>query len=306
MFFECIDSKPAARGHRALVDKLDDQMGYGKGLYDPMRASADRAGVECMTSTRVQRLIVDRAGRVVGVSAIQISVGTKEARRHAALVRRATAMVLRLPPSMPGAGLLGKMAARLFAKARAIEQSIGVTRLVRPRRGVCLSAGGFIFNRAMVAHYAPKYLKGMPLGTPGDDGSGIRLGQSAGGAVSRLHHASAWRFINPPMAWAQAMVVNRQSQRYVNEMLCGALIGMPMVEDHEGVCWIVMDHEQFRKAKTQSRSKAILPFQGYPALAAMMLGSKKGGTLKALAIKCGIDGFVDPPKFVARPCRKKF
>lgn len=38
----------------------------------------------------------------------------------------------------------------------------------------------------------------------------------------------------------------------------------------------------------------------------MMLGLKKGGTLKALAIKCGIDGFVDPPKFVARPCRKKF
>ncbi len=282
-------AKPAARGHRALVDKLDDPMGYGKGLYDPMRASADRAGVECLTATRVQRLVIDRSGRVVGVQAIQIPIDTKEGKRYASLMRSATSMVLRLPPSMPGAGLLGRIAARQFAKARAIEQSIGVTRLIQARRGVCLSAGGFIFNRAMVAHYAPKYLKGMPLGTPGDDGSGIRLGQSAGGAVARLHHASAWRFINPPMAWAQAMVVNRQGQRYVNEMLYGASIGMPMVEDHDGVCWIVMDDDQFRKAKTQSRSKAILPFQGYPALAAMLMGSKKASTLAGLARKCGID-----------------
>ena len=282
-------ARPAARGHRALVDKLDAPMGYGKGLYDPLRASADRAGVECLTSAKVRQLVVDRSGRVVGACAIQIPAHTKEGQRHAALMRRATALVLRLPPSMPFAGLLARHAARLFAKAKDLEQSIGIKRLVRARRGVCLSAGGFIFNRAMVAHYAPKYLKGMPLGTPGDDGSGIRLGQSAGGFVSRLHHASAWRFINPPMAWAQGMVVNSKGQRYVNEMLYGASIGMPMVEDHQGVCWIVLDDEQFRKAKAQCRSKAILPFQGYPALAAMLLGSKKAASVNALARKCGID-----------------
>lgn len=282
-------AKPAARGHRALVDKLDAPMGYGKGLYDPLRASADRAGVQSLTSTKVRQLVVDRSGRVVGVRATQIPTETKDGKRHAALVRRATGMVLRLPPSMPGAGLIGRMAARLFAKAQLIEQDIAVTRMIRARRGVCLSAGGFIFNRAMVAHYAPKYLKGMPLGTPGDDGSGIRLGQSVGGAVSRLHHASAWRFINPPIAWAQGMVVDRKGQRYCNEMLYGASIGMPMVEDHDGVCWIVLDDDQFRKARAQARSKAILPFQSYPALAAMLLGSKKAATLAGLARKCGID-----------------
>ena len=282
-------AKPAARGHRALVDKLDAPMGYGKGLYDPLRASADRAGVECLSSTKVRQLVMDRSGRVVGVSAIQIPADTKEGQRHAALIRQASAIVLRLPPAMPFAGLLARRAARLFAKAKELEQRIGIKRLVLARRGVCLSAGGFIFNRDMVAHYAPKYLKGMPLGTPGDDGSGIRLGQSVGGAVSRLHHASAWRFINPPIAWAQGMVVNRKGQRYVNEMLYGASIGMPMVEQNDGVGWIVLDDEQFRKAKAQARSKAILPFQGYPALAAMLLGSKKAATLTALAGKCGID-----------------
>ena len=30
---------------------------------------------------------------------------------------------------------------------------------------ITLSAGGFIFNRKMIRHYAPKYATGMPLGT---------------------------------------------------------------------------------------------------------------------------------------------
>lgn len=282
-------AKPAARGHRALVDKLNAPMGYGKGLYDPLRASADRLGVQCLTSTTVRQLVMDRSGQVVGVCAIQIPADTKEGQRHATLTRKATALVLRLSPTMPFAGFLANHAAKLFAKAKEIEQRTGIKLMIRARRGVCLSAGGFIFNPAMVAHYAPKYRNGLPLGTPGDDGSGIRLGQSAGGAVSRLHHVSAWRFINPPIAWAQGMVVDRKGQRYVNEMLYGASIGMQMVEEHEGVCWIVLDDEQYRKAKVQARSKVILPFQGYPALAAMWLGSKKGATLTTLARKCGID-----------------
>ena len=53
-------------------------------------------------------------------------------------------------------------------------------RLVRARAGVVLSTGGFIFNREMVARHAPKYLRNFRLGTSGCDGSGIRLGQSAG------------------------------------------------------------------------------------------------------------------------------
>lgn len=282
-------AKPAARGHRALVDKLDAPMGYGKGLYDPLRQSADRAGVKCLPRTRVRQLVMNHSGRVVGVVAVQMSADTIEGKRYDALMRRATAMILRLPPSMPGAPIISRLASHLFGKAGALERQAGVTRMIRARRGVCLAAGGFIFNRNMVAHYAPKYLKGMPLGTPGDDGSGIRLGQSAGGDVARLNHVSAWRFINPPMAWAQGMIVNRQGQRYVNEMLYGASIGMPMVEDHEGVCWIILDDEGYRQAKLQSKSRSILAFQRYPALAAMLLGSKKAGSIKSLARKCGID-----------------
>ena len=71
-----------------------------------------------------------------------------------------------------------------------------------------LSTGGFIFNREMVARYAPKYLRNFRLGTSGCDGSGIRLGESAGGEAARLERVSAWRFINPPLAWARGMIVD--------------------------------------------------------------------------------------------------
>lgn len=282
-------AKPAARGHRAIVDTLDATMGYGKGIYDPLRAAADRAGVEFMGSSKVRRLVIDQTGRVLGICLTEVPTGTRQASRYSRLVASATALLLRLPPAIPGAGLISRIAEKKFAQARAIEQRIGITRFIRARRAVCLSAGGFVFNRAMVRHYAPKYTMGMPLGTPGDDGSGIRLGQSVGGQVERMHHLSAWRFINPPIAWAQGMIVGRHGRRYVNEMLYGASIGLPMVEENDGIGWIILDDEQRRKAMAQAQDKATLPFQKYPAMIAMWLGSKKANTLDALARKCGIN-----------------
>jgi 3-oxo-5alpha-steroid 4-dehydrogenase len=282
-------AKPAARGHRALVDHLDVPLGYGKGIYDPLRAAADRAGVTFYHSSTVRQLVIDQSGRVVGIRVTQIPREGNGVARYAKLMARASSIVMSVPPGMPGAGLFRAFAERKFAKARTIEQRIGLTRFIRARRGVCLSAGGFIFNRDMVRRYAPKYLMGMPLGTPGDDGSGIRLGQSAGGAVERLGHVSAWRFINPPIAWAEGMLVNRKGERFVNEMLYGASIGMAMVEEHDGASWIIIDDDQRRKAMAQANDEKTLPFQKYPAVAAMLFGSRKSKSLETLARKCGFE-----------------
>ena len=46
-----------------------------------------------------------------------------------------------------------------------------------------IATGGFFYNDAMVHEHAPKYAGFMPLGNIADDGSGIRLGQAAGGAL---------------------------------------------------------------------------------------------------------------------------
>ncbi|MGW8321879.1 MAG: hypothetical protein ACWGSD_10045, partial [Thermodesulfobacteriota bacterium] len=92
----------------------------------------------------------------------------------------------------------------------------------------------FILNRRMAKHYAPKYRGGLPLGTAGDDGSGIRLGESVGGVADRMDRVSAWRFINPPMAWAKGIVVNGRGERYCDETVYGSLLGERMCEKQEG------------------------------------------------------------------------
>ena len=51
-------------------------------------------------------------------------------------------------------------------------------------RGVVMAAGGFAANRPMLRSHAPNARGGLPLATPGDDGSGIRLGTEAGGATA--------------------------------------------------------------------------------------------------------------------------
>jgi 3-oxo-5alpha-steroid 4-dehydrogenase len=154
---------------------------------------------------------------------------------------------------------------------------------------VCLSAGGFVFNPQMVEHYAPKYAAGMPLGNPGDNGSGIRLGQSAGGAVSRLQHLSAWRFIRPPAGLTWGVVVNARGERFIDETVYGAAIGYEMIEHHEGKAWIVLDQALYEETLRQTRSKELYSFQSGPAMLALKFARTKAATLEELALKVGFD-----------------
>ncbi len=282
-------AKPAARGHRVYMQAGTSATGYGIGLYDPLKDYAAQRGVTFLPKSEVRRLVMDQAGRVLGVVILQIPPGTAEAAQHDKLETKGLKYLMMFPPAFPGASITRSIAERYLSKARALEQNHRVERFIRARKGVCLSAGGFIFNRPMVSHYAPNYDKGMPLGSPGDDGSGIRLGQTAGGAVERLSHISAWRFINPPHAWAQGIIVDDRGERYVNETLYGATLGYKMCEEHRGRAYLILDAEVYKSAWQQTRAGDILPFQKYPAQLAMLFGRQKAKTLDELAKKCGFD-----------------
>ena len=95
------------------------------------------------------------------------------------------------------------------------------------------------FNREMVSRHAPAYLNNFRLGTSGCDGSGIRLGQSVGGEAAHLERVSAWRFINPPLAWVRGMIVDGEGRRFCNEEVYGARMGYEMCEHHGGRAWLV-------------------------------------------------------------------
>lgn len=282
-------AKPAARGHRGFTTNGKKAWGLGGAIYDPLRASALKLGLQFRNHADARQLAVDAQGRVVGIKAMVIPAGTKAAAAYARCIEAGAKWLGALPPSFPLAGLTQRIGRRYLAKAQAIEREHRAARWYRARHGVLLSTGGFVMNRLMIDALAPKYRDGMPLGTLGDTGTGIALGVGAGAAFDHPERISAWRFINPPMAWARGMLVNARGARFVNEMLYGASIGDAMVEHNGGKAWIILDARLRREALRQARHPKIVPFQRDVALVNLWFNAKRAPTLKALAAQLGFD-----------------
>jgi len=263
---------PAPRGHRPIGKGF-----AGPSFFSPLQTSVRGLGVPVHYQSRVTRLVRGRSGAVLGVEYRKIP--SKWAKKHARLARLASALTV----------YSGKLAWKLRNKCVAIDAEYGETRYARARRGVVLSTGGFIYSRDMVQEYAPRYRKGMTLGTIGDDGSGIRLGQSVGGAITKMEKVSAWRFLNPPEAFARGILVNRRGERYINEMRYGAATGHAMVEDNGGEGFVIMDAKLKRTAHKQLLPGRAKWFQIMPASMSMIFFSKKGPTIEAVARAAKLD-----------------
>ncbi len=268
-------AKPAPRGHRAYGQGLS-----GAAFYQPLAASALARGVKPMFHSEARRLVVDPSGAVVGVEVMQIPPGSAAERKHQRLIKAVMATRTYVAPV---AAMLRKRIAKLEAQA-------AVPKKVRAVKGVVLSAGGFVFNRRMVAHYAPKYSRALALGNTGCNGTGIRLGQSVGAKVDHMERVSAWRFINPPMAWAQGIVVNAKGERYCNEQVYGAKLGAHMCEEQDGRALLIIDSKLRRETLKQILPPGkIWAFQMLPALLNIFLNAKKAATVEGLAVQLGMD-----------------
>ena len=271
-------AKPAARGHRGYIKKGLRVTGLGGSIFDPLFNSAKKNGVKVLLQTEAIRLIQNRGGRVVGLEVLQIPPGTKSAKRHMKFSKRAQGFQMYIRP----------IANYYRKKAIAIEENERKTKTIKAKKGVILSTGGFIFNRQMVRKYIPKYERGLPLGTTGDDGAGIRLGQSVGGVSDHMNRATAWRFLNPPLAWGQGIVVNKRGERYCNEMVYGSVLGEAMCEDHEGKGILIIDSRLRKEALYQLGPGKLLPFQRNPVILNMLFKTKKARTIAGLAKKCNM------------------
>lgn len=188
------NAKPAPRGHRARGKGMS-----GLTLFHALENTVRSRGIQVRCQTQVQRLVIADDGRVIGVEGRSIPPGFISARLHGLLTKINAKANTYAPPA-------GKMINAMCA---------GIAKLrSRPyralaRKGVILAAGGFIFNKEMVQKHNPIFLKCLPLGTYGDDGAGIRLGESAGGITARMDRMTAWRFYVPPEALMQGVLVNK-------------------------------------------------------------------------------------------------
>jgi len=283
-------ARPAARGHRTAVYNRGKAWGLGWGIWKPLAAAASRAGVRFERYTEVRQLVVDRQGNVLGVKALSIPVNSAAARRFARYIRYANKLLELLPPVIPLAAVTIGLARRYLAAAGRIEAEERVTRFIRARRGVLLSAGGFILNSAMVAHYAPLYRRGLPNGTLGDTGSGIRLGQSVAGAVGAMDRVTGWCMINPPAAWPRGIVVNRHGARICHEGVYGSTLGDAVAHSPDGVAFLILDEALYREGLTQiSPGAEFVKYQRQVVRLNVLMNRKTAATPEALARAVGID-----------------
>ena len=270
---------PAPRGHRAVAKGQS-----GATLYAALRDATLRAGATPITQASVRRLVRQRnadgqPGAVLGVEIWQLPAGDPATLRHAALNRQ----VARWRTFRPG------KAAACRVEATKIEQTAAKPRFIRALRGVVLSTGGFIYNPELTKAHAPHTRRGWPIGGAGCDGSGLRLGQSAGAATQALNNVSAWRFITPPSVWPKGVVVNAAGERFCNEQVYGATLGHELVDKQGGRGWLVLDAKLRKQAMRQCLFGGLWAFQSLPALAMMLFSARKAATPEALAARIQAD-----------------
>ena len=272
-------ARPAPRGHRAVG------AGYGGPHYFAALAKAvDRVGARVLRHAKTTRLVLDRQGRVVGVEALILPEGKHS--EHQKLYEKAS-------PWIPHNS---RAADRAGAALSAMEDHDGQAVRIRARAGVVLCTGGFTYNPAMLAEHEPAFAKHYKvihrLSTIGNDGSGILLGQSAGGGVDRMNSLYIARNIAPPSALLDGVVVNRAGERFVAEDAYTAVVGGAISRQADGAAWLIVPARSFHKAVEQCLTCGwhLFKFFGLPALANIVLGgTKRGGDVGELARATGVD-----------------
>ena len=282
-------AEPAARGHRgyAPLEQSRKATSLGGALFYPLLEGARKRGLVTKIYCEARQLITDTSGRITGVKVLEFA-NADTCDRYIRLRAKAHKMMALVPPILPGSKYFMRKVLGMLEKAKELEAGRNA-HFIRAHKGVLLSAGGFIFNRAMVAYYAPKYLSGYPLGTDGDSGAGIRLGQTVGGYATNMDRITAWRFINPPLSFARGMIVNSRGKRFINEMVYGATLGTEMVENQGAQAWMILDKSLVKQALHEVSGKKALNFQKALARINARLGARKAGNITALAKKIGVD-----------------
>lgn len=265
---------PAPRGHRVRARGTS-----GRVLYARLAAATRARGAGILAQTRAHRLIVAPDGRVAGVECRTLRAAPAWARLgHRVLHRWSVKPGVYLPAfgralHRPVAWLEGRYARPLRIGAH---------------RAVILCAGGFVFNREMLREHAPEYRGGLRLGTPGDDGAGIRLGVEAGAATRHLDRVSIWRFLTPPSALLGGLLVDRDGRRVCDESRYGAAIGDAVLRSPGRRAWLLVDAALLAEARRQVRAQTLW-FQRLQTWWLLSAGRVTAPTLESLARRAGVD-----------------
>lgn len=274
-------ARPAPRGHTPQGQGMAGQV-----LFDGLQAAVKRRAIPVWKHCRATDLVTDAQGAVTGVELLELPASTALWKVHHTLFQAAQ---------------LDRRMGRLLD---GFERVFGRRRRVSARGGVVLASGGFVFNEKMMEKYAPDFLSCMPLGTPADDGGGIRMGQAVGGRVELMDECAVWRFIYPPQSFVRGLLVNTRGERVCDESLYGASLGRRIAHQPDSKAYLILDAamverilEELRQAASlfsyplrdvvSGRINALL-FQKFSARLNLHFNRRKALSLEELARRCEI------------------
>ncbi len=239
--------------------------------------------------------LTDRHGLALTVETSWTGMGHRRPRLHA-------------PPDRSGQTLIGQL---LNAAARAdvdlitdahvttvfADETHSVTgvSVTRPDGAVetiacdalIIATCGFGANREMVAEHMPRVRDARYYGHEGNEGDGIAWGQALGGAVADMGAYQALGSLADPQAIViphtlligGGVQINTHGQRFENELDNISGQALTILEQPDGVCWIVYDQrlhaaalERFAEYRDANEVRAM----------------KQADTAAELAAACGL------------------
>jgi 3-oxo-5alpha-steroid 4-dehydrogenase len=124
----------------------------------------------------------------------------------------------------------------------ALARRAGSDLRVRARRGVVLTAGGFVHDDEMIERHSPLVARcSLRLGNPFDDGVGIRMAQALGAAVARMDAAECAVPMTPPRKLVAGVLVNGHGQRFINEDTYYGRVGQEVLFRQQGEAYLIVD-----------------------------------------------------------------
>lgn len=127
-----------------------------------------------------------------------------------------------------------------------VAKTLDGNKRIRARKGVVLTAGGFIYNDQMLTRYAPLLRQCKhKVGQENDDGLGIRLGLAAGGEAIRMDAGDVSMAIFPPNSLRSGIFINHAGQRFLNEDVYFGRAGEIILFHQEAKAYLVVDDDHY-------------------------------------------------------------
>jgi len=117
---------------------------------------------------------------------------------------------------------------------------------VKIKKGVVLSAGGFVMNEEMISKYLPLQSNfAAPYGNSWDMGDGIKLGQLMNANLINMDEAFFGVYFYPPESLTYGIFVNSEGNRFVSEDSYGARIGHFCSKQPDQKAYLLVQNEDF-------------------------------------------------------------